>query len=198
MRKVTLFVEDHGHEQIVGALLSRLARENHVKVRLDWRNATGGHGAVIKKAQKYLRDLKQQRDLRPDLIVVATDANCSGLNARTQELEELQSSTQTVFAIPDPHIERWLLLDGAAFKKVFGKGCDAPDQKCSRDLYKQRLAEAVRATGVDPIISGIEHAEDIINAMDIDRASHADRSFGRFVRDIRDIFGKWRRQGKAR
>ena len=34
-----------------------------------------------------------------------------------------------VLAVPDPHVERWLLLDGAAFKAAVGHGCDAPDQK---------------------------------------------------------------------
>ena len=35
-----------------------------------------------------------------------------------------------VKAIPEPHIERWLLLDGAASRAAVGKGCQAPDLKC--------------------------------------------------------------------
>ena len=96
-----------------------------------------------------------------------------------------------VLAIPDPHIERWLLLDGAAFKTVFGIGCDAPDQKCDRGRYKQRLIEAVHAAGTTPLLGGIEYAEDIVMAMDIDRASRLDRSFKRFVEDLRDAFQGW-------
>ena len=42
-----------------------------------------------------------------------------------------------ILAPPDPHVERWLLLDGAAYKAVFGKGCDTPDLKCDRNHYKQ-------------------------------------------------------------
>ena len=49
-----------------------------------------------------------------------------------------------IYAIPDPHIERWLLLDSAAFKKVLDKGCSAPTQKCERGLYKRLLLQAVR------------------------------------------------------
>ena len=41
--------------------------------------------------------------------------------------------------VPNPHVERWLLLDGAAFKAAVGHGCDAPDQKCDRGRYKERL-----------------------------------------------------------
>ncbi len=39
MREVALFVEDHAHQQIVGALVRRLAGEHGVAVRLDWRSA---------------------------------------------------------------------------------------------------------------------------------------------------------------
>lgn len=77
-----------------------------------------------------MRDLKRQGRPYPDLIVVATDANCKGLNERTREIVCRDDPAPMILAIPDPHLERWLLLDGAAFKAVFGKGCDAPDQKC--------------------------------------------------------------------
>ena len=46
MREIALFGEDHAHQQIVGALVERLAREHGIGVRLDWRNAVGGHGRV--------------------------------------------------------------------------------------------------------------------------------------------------------
>lgn len=96
-----------------------------------------------------------------------------------------------VLAVPDPHVERWLLLDGAAFKAVFGQGCDAPDRKCDRDRYKQRLVEAIRGTGVTPSVGGIEYAEDIVRAMDVDRAMQADRSFARFVDGLRAELQSW-------
>lgn len=65
------------------------------------------------------------------MVLAATDANCKGLNERAKEVAE-QAGRQDVpaqiaYAIPDPHIERWLLLDGAAFRAVFGKGCSPPD-----------------------------------------------------------------------
>jgi len=121
----------------------------------------------------------------PDLIVVATDANCSGFAERAREVGSRGAPAPMVLAIPDPHIERWLLLDGAAFKAVFGRGCAAPDLKCSRDRYKQVLTEAIRTAGVIPSFGGIEYADDIVRHMNIDRAARADRSFARFVDAIR-------------
>jgi len=96
-----------------------------------------------------------------------------------------------IFAVPDPHVERWLLLDGAAFKTVFGKGCNAPDLKCDRDRYKERLMKAIHDTGVTPSLGGIEFAENIVREMDIQRASR-DPSFKDFVDELRSRFHGWR------
>jgi hypothetical protein len=186
MREVALFVEDFAHQQIIGALVYRVAQEFGIEIRLDWRNARHGHGAVVRELGDYLRDLKRQAGPPPDLIIIATDANCAGLLERVRELQDPETPAPMVLAVPDPHVERWLLLDGAAFRAVFGRGCDAPDQKCSRDRYKQLLISAILATGVTPSLGGIEFAEDIIQHMDIDRAAQADRSFQRFVDDLRD------------
>ncbi len=191
MREIALFVEDYAHRQVIGALVQRIAEECEIAIHLDWRNAVRGHGKVIAELNDYMRDLKRQGGPWPDLIVVATDANCKGINERTREIGGRDEPAPMILAIPDPHIERWLLLDGAAFKAVFGKGCDAPDQKCDRNRYKQRLIEAIHATGTMPILGGIEYAEDIVQQININRAVQMDRSFRRFVEELRDMFQGW-------
>ena len=193
MREIALFVEDYAHRQFVGALVERLARERGIDIRLDWRNAMGGHGKVAREFARYLRDLERQGDRPPDLIVVATDANCGGPNARAGEFPDGAGPAPLVRAIPDPHIERWLLLDGAAFKRAVGRGCEAPDQKCDRGRYKRLLVEAIRAAGIAPSFGGMEFAEDIARAMNLARAARADRSFKRFVDALDGVFQGWRR-----
>ena len=191
MREIALFVEDDAHRQVIGALLRRLADCEGLDVHLDWRSSVRGHGKVAVEFGRYLRDLERQGGRLPDLIVVATDANCRGLNERTRELRRYDVPSPVVYAIPDPHVERWLLLDGAAFKAVFSRGCDAPDLKCSRHRYKQRLLQAIRDAGVNPSLGGIEFAGEIVREMDIDRVMRADQSFARLVHDVRDTFRIW-------
>lgn len=193
MHEVALFVEDEAHRQVIGALVRRIAVECDVAVRLDWRSAVGGHGKVVAELDDYMRDLKRQGSPWPDLVIAATDANCKGLNERGREISRPDAPTPMILAIPDPHIERWLLLDGAAFKSVLGTGCDAPDQKCDRGRYKQRLIEAIHAAGTTPLLGGIEYAEDIVREMNIKRASRLDRSFKRFVEDLRATLQGWRK-----
>ena len=190
MREIALFGEDFAHRQVVGALVRRLADEYGIEVRLEWRSAVRGHGRVVQELGRYLLDLARGGE-RPDLIIVGTDANCRGLNERVREIGSPDAPASIVLAVPDPHIERWLLLDGAAFKRVFGKGCDAPDRKCSRDLYKQRLTLAIHAAGITPALGGIEFAEDIVQHMDVERAMRADRSLERFVDELRSAFRRW-------
>lgn len=99
----------------------------------------------------------------------------------------MSAPVPAVKAVPDPHVERWLLLDGAAFRGVLGRGCDAPDQKCDRGRYKELLARAIYDAGVAPSLGGIELAEDIVAAMDLKRAVRADRSLERFIDELRPV-----------
>lgn len=191
MREIALFVEDYAHRQIIGPLVQRLAYDAGIEVRLDWRNARHGHGKVVQEFEQYLHDLAKQIQPTPDLLIVATDANCKGLNERTNELKAFNYPAPIIFAIPDPHIERWLLLDGAAFRVVFGKGCDAPDLKCCRDRYKELLIKQIFAAGIRPSLGGIEFAQDLVNQMNIDRAANADKSLSRFITEMRRKFRGW-------
>ena len=191
MHDIALFVEDFAHRQVIGTLVQRIAGDFNLDVRLDWRNATRGYGQVVREFNTYLRAIERQGHPSPDMIIVATDANCKGRNQRIRDFADPVSPAPIVHAIPDPHIERWLLLDGAAFKAVFGRGCDAPDQKCDRYRYKQRLVHAIFGAGITPNLGGMEFAEDIVQHMDIERAELADDSFGRFVGSLRTTFRGW-------
>jgi hypothetical protein len=98
-------------------------------------------------------------------------------------------------AVPDPHIERWLLLDSAAFKAVLGRGCEAPDFKCDRDRYKKLLAQAVSKAGITPLIGGLEHARDIVDSMDFTRMTRkeGDKVLGQFLQELQKVFKDWSR-----
>ena len=96
-----------------------------------------------------------------------------------------------ISAIPDPHIERWFLLDSAAFKTVFGKGCPAPDQKCEQDRYKRLLLNAIHEAGVDPSLVDTEYVAALANAMNLQRMEQIDDSMGRLLRALQRQFRTW-------
>ncbi len=185
---IAAFGEDFAHRSIVDPLIARITAQCGLHATVDWRNARHGHGRVVAELSEYFRDLRGQGG-SPDLVVVVTDANCKGFVERSRQIPRYGGPAPAVLAIPDPHIERWLLLDGAAFRAVFGRGCQAPDQKCDRDRYKQALIRAIYDAGVIPTLGGIEFAEDLVQAMDLERAARADVSFKRFLDDLRGALG---------
>lgn len=193
MRNIILFVEDYGHEAFIKALVRRLSQERRVNIEIISRSVRGGHGKAVAELRSYLHNLALGRENIPDLLIVATDANCSGYTDRKREIDDANVNFKgiTIYAIPDPHIERWLLLDSSAFKAVLGKGCDAPDQKCSRDRYKQLLIEAIKSTGMSPLLGGIEHAEDIVKEMNLTRMEQTDPSLGKLLKDLKNKFNEW-------
>lgn len=127
--------------------------------------------------------------------MVAVDANCKGYGERRKEVEDAVGDWKdwTVCAVPDPHVERWLLVDSAAFKEALGRGCAAPDLKCDRDRYKQLLLSAVREAGQSPLVGGMEHADTIVQLMDLDRASKTDASLQKLIDELRRHFKEWQR-----
>lgn len=193
MHNISLFVEDRAHENFLTALIQRLADEYNVKIDIKASSVRGGHGKVITELRQYLRDLQHYKEGLPDLVIVGTDGNREGFSERKKAIDQVTSNFTglVICAIPEPHIERWLLLDSAAFKTVLGKGCQAPDQKFEKDRYKKLLIEAVLEAGLMPILGGIEHAVDIVNAMDFQRVAQSDRSFRRFLKALQHRFGTW-------
>ena len=193
MRSIAIFVEDYGHQVVLNVLIQRIAAEFGRNITLVWGNTRDGHGAVVRELKQFLRDLQRGSGSFPDLIIVATDGNCKGFVARRKEITGVtdQIPAQVICAIPDPHIERWLMIDSAAFKAVFGHGCSAPDQKCNRDRYKHLLVQAILKTGFVPNLGGIEFAEEIVAAIDLSRAALLDPSLSRFLDDLRAAFKQW-------
>jgi len=198
VHKIHLFVEDYGHEAVLKALLHRLASQYTVPISIVIKTAKGGHGRVISTLKEFLSDLADDQEDLPDLLLVATDGNCKGYLGRKQEIDIAMKgfAGQVIYAIPDPHIERWLLLDSTAFKKVLGKGCSAPKQKCERHLYKRLLLEAVRQTGINPPLGGIEYAGDLVNAMDLGRLERTDDSMSKLLKPLRQRFQAWQRNAQ--
>ena len=132
MRNINLFVEDVAHEDFLTALIQRFADAYIVEVNIKASSVRGGRGTVITELKQYLRDLQHNKEDLPDLVIVGTDSNCKGLSERETEINQVTSDLGdlVISMVPEPHIERWLLLDSEAFKTVFGKGCPVPDQKC--------------------------------------------------------------------
>jgi len=194
MREIVLFVEDYGHATVIRAILDRLRGEYGLEIVVRERSVHGGHPRVEAEFRSFIRELTRGKARLPDLLIAATDANCEGFRERKKHMQQAAEaiSDRVVYAIPDPHVERWLLLDSAAFKKVLGVGCQAPDQKCDRGRYKQLLTKAVLAAGQTPLLGGLEHAADLVSEFHLEQIAKQDESFGDLLGRLHAFFRQWR------
>jgi hypothetical protein len=197
MPEISVFCEDSFHENFVGAMLRRFESEYEVGSSFRFLSARGGLPQMHSEFGEFLRDLAKDRLPLPDSVVVVLDANCAGYNERKKVMARVVESypqfQQIVsYAIPDPHIERWMLVDEGAFRKVFRRGCTLPALKCAKDEYKRLLLKEIRDSGIEPILGGQEFAEDIVKAMDLGQAEVREPSLGLFLKSLKALFNQWR------
>jgi hypothetical protein len=197
MPEITLFCEDSFHEKFIGAMLRRFESEYGVGVASRFLSAHGGLPRIQTEFKDFLRDLLKQRHPLPDSIVVVVDANCVGYNERKKLMDGVLAHYPTFqqlvsYAIPDPHIERWMLVDPKAFQTVLGRGCTLPTNKCAKDEYKRLLRREIRESGIEAPLGGEEFAEDIVMAMNLGQVEVREPSLGLFLRSLKAQFNVWK------
>ncbi|RMH17096.1 MAG: DUF4276 family protein [Acidobacteria bacterium] len=185
---VDLYCEDRGHEQLARPLLQRLARQEGLSVAIRTQNSSGGHGRALSQF-KLWQLAARGLDLadRPAMLVLMIDRNCSPWRRAWRELRKSVDATlfpHHVVGCPEPHVERWCLADGEAFRKVVGIDPPADPGKCDRGLYKRLLRGAILAAGHTILIDEMEFAPEIVGAMDFYRAGKAQPSFGHFIDNL--------------
>lgn len=200
-REVVLFCEDSFHEIFLCALLDRLATENQTPICTRVLSARGGLPRMHHEFGRFLRDasIQFQRSGHsiPDAILVAVDANCLGFVERRNQMIRVAQSLPAfhpliAYAIPDPHVERWMLADPIAFKAVFGRGCTKPAVKCEKDLYKRLLREEIQKTGTDAPLGGEEFAGAIVEKMNLRKVERHEPSLGHLLQHLKGLFNRWK------
>lgn len=195
--RYTLHAEDSAQRLIIDAIIQchfpnmELQKDPLGNVAVNTRNRGS---RVVDDAKAFIAAHGEeiQQDGRR-LTLIAVDGNCSGhLKKRKEVLSRLSLPSAliptTVLAVPEPHIERWLLLDSAAFKAVLGRGCAAPDQKCEKDRYKQLLRGAVKdATNTNPALGGLEYAAEVIENWDLPRTREPCESLDAFIAGVESV-----------
>ena len=198
---VDLFVEDVAHEEFVGALANRIAREEQVALSVQARSARGGHPRAMGEFGTYqtLVEKGALASRAPDLIVVVIDGNCT---TSRKKRAEIQNATRPRFldrlvaGCPNPHVERWFLADPDSFHKVVGYRPVVGREKCEREHYKRLLSDAIRKGNQPATLGGIEFAAELVEAMNLYRAGRSDSSLRAFVSDLRSRFREIRRSAE--
>jgi hypothetical protein len=187
--RVYLIVEDTAQESVARALFRRLSSEQGVKISIS-KAIMGGYGGVLTEIKGFQRALSKGAipSGSPDLLLVLGDSNCHNFQERKREIINTIDNNIfpfTVVGCPDPHIEKWLLIDQHALSTVFGVSSNISLDKCKRDYYKNELKRIIRLAGWPMTQEGIEYSQDIIEKIDLIRAEKNDHSFKVFLSDLR-------------
>ncbi len=198
MVEISLFAEDHAHDIVLSAMIARVAQKHQCPFQLRKLSVTGGAARAESEFAEYVQDVLRHRLSLPDAIVVGRDSNCQGYRRRRRALEQVagQLSDRVIYAIPDPHIERWLLLQPAAFKKALGVACRSIKHKCERVVYKEQLMQEVQRAGLAPILGGLEHAEEIVGHMNLNPKSARD-DLTQFLEELHQFFRNQATQSRS-
>lgn len=182
---VDLFVEDIAHESFLAPLIRRMAVS---RARVRTRSARGGHPRALAEFAAYQKAIIRSHIPAPDIIVVAIDTNCSTFASKRSEIfEATDPSLRDIIipACPDPHIERWFFADPGGFEQIVGRCPRLRRRKCGRDVYKNLLRTTIIENDHIPTLGGIEFAEELVDHMDLYRASRNEPSLRDFLANLR-------------
>ncbi len=185
MISIIYFLEDRMQESFIISLVNRIAGEYKLTISNEVFSASGGSGAVLNQLKKFVKTLEPASF---DLLVVSIDGNCKGTFEKERQImknipENLKD--KTICCIPDPHIERWYLLDLHALKKAIEypvRISPPPQQKCKKDYYKNILGEALKPVGT--LLGGAEYAEKVVENLDLQLVKNKDKGFQRFLDEL--------------
>ena len=197
MVKILYFLEDIMQEGFIKALVNRIAQDVSIpndSLKHDVRSARGG-STVIPEFKRFMKDAMQTSSSDVDLLIVAIDGNCKGYRDRIRQLQGYISPNhplrdKVVYAVPDPHIERWYIMDQRAFKNgvKIDRAPDMPPYKCKKDYYKSLLHQALAESNVTSLLGGAEYAENIVNnIVSLDSLGDQNAGFKNFLEYLRNF-----------
>lgn len=199
---ITSFFEDRAQKEFLTALVTRIAGDvgiNASNLVHDVRADDRGSG-LLPRLELFARQNPAELLGGDRILLISLDGNCKGPNDRIKgvfkecrSLKSLKTSLQDrlVFAIPDPHIERWYLADQRAFNEVVGSAAapEMPRHKCERGFYKQLLWDRIAAANISTWAAGPEFGTAIAEKIDFKAIERVDRKgFKKFADDLRRAF----------
>lgn len=193
---MVFFLEDSAQEALIPNLVLRLIVEegkNPHDYELKVLSARGG--GSIRAYKEFIKGVKKRKAPAADVLVVGSDGNCNGFTKRRAQLNSAAKDvpySTVITAIPDPHIERWYLLDNQALAEAAGVPIKAmpPTAKCDKRHYKKLLKETFARHDLSPPLGGAEYGPRVAAAINLYAAGVADHAF----RDFTDQVRSWLRQ----
>lgn len=189
--QIAISVEDNAQEQFIKGIIKRILGENNLSEDDYEITALCNRGGKSLQALKaFIHEGKRVSYRTKDILIIGSDANCMGFNERKKQIDKITSDSpykNIITAIPNPHIERWYIMDPHALKEAVDPGISVnlPSYKCEKGFYKKLLKNAFHAVGIYPPLGGGEYGEEIAMHIDIYECGKLDRGFKEFIDQLR-------------
>jgi hypothetical protein len=188
----TYFVEDEAQEVFIKALIQRLSTDAGISIQHNPGSVVTGGSRSLVALKTFLREEQHRRVLATDVLVLSVDGNCQGYQRKIADMNDIIQRAQYlkpfVCAVPDPHIERWYLCDHKALRQALSSSITpkpTPKNKCGRDWYKTEYHRLLKEAKIPIILNDYEHAEAIVEKMNLYEAGRNEPSLGQFLNDLR-------------
>ncbi len=193
--EIFYFLEDRAHEEFITRFVARIAKD---KFSVDINNKVlSGRGGsrFINELKEFIKDYDNSSGL-PDIIIVVHDSDCKSrtecqsYQSKIKELDNLYRNHRamkdiSVFCIPCPYIERWLVEDINVIREITGLDIPQVPFRCEKGYYKGKLKEFFREFDV---YTGLEYAGDIVEKLNIRVLCRGDSNFQHFLTDLENAF----------
>lgn len=193
---IVFFLEDAAQEALIPPLVERLiAAEGKNLDDYNLRILSARGGGSIRAYKDFIKQREKRPSLSADVLIVGSDGNCNGFAKRRNQLLKVATKAlypEVITAIPDPHIERWYLLDSQALANAANVPVQAvpPNTKCDKGHYKKLLRDAFARQNLFPPLGGAEYGPLVAQTMDLYAAGTLDHALRDFVDQVRS----WLRQ----
>lgn len=193
MAKYTIifFLEDSAQEALIPNLFRRLVGdEKKNPLDYDLRILSARGGGSIRAYKEFIKSVKKRKAPTADVLIVGSDGNCNGFVKRRNQLNDAAKDVPyptVITAIPDPHIERWYLLDSHALADASGVPVQAvpPNAKCDKGHYKKLLTNVFAQHNLFPPLGGAEYGPRVAQTMDLYSAGVAEHALRDFIEQVR-------------
>ena len=184
---IGLFMEDIAHVRFIISLVERVASETNIRLQCDVRSATGGIPQMRGELRRFLRDHTNIESAFFDVLIIVQDADHRS-EAETKRqiqrhIEQSRYHREVIIAAPELYIEAWYLADTVSIQTISGSQdlIRVPQGIADKDEYKRTLSRIFPGA----LLGGIEYADDIVENMDLYRASQNVNSLRHFMDELR-------------
>lgn len=186
------FLEDRFHENFIRPLVVRISTENTLPQKfcshkIEYARGGGSVGAFT----KYIKEWKRGEKEPYGISVIAIDADKPGIRERIKLISDIIKNRSylwpVVTAVPDPCIEKWLLLDPAVWSSVVGRPVNITLRaNANCDEYKNKISGILNLLPTPAYFDAWQFGPELVRAINVRRAKLTNRDFKRFVDDLRN------------